>query len=473
MKTGPDRILLLLLLAATPAADLQAFPNPFKRKEEPTVAPGPDQRRNMDFAAGDLMRKAQAEQAAGDNGDALSTYRSVVEKYPLSSHAAAAQFQVGALLEATGKPVKAFDAYQALIDTYRQSPQFGESVKRQFDLAVRARTEDMTSFLGIPKKLDVSEQIEWLQKVIDNAPQGKYAPEAQFEIAKIHEEEESTDAAITAYRKVVDNYPRHPLAADAQTKVGKGYFSKVEGGSRDRENLEKAKAATQDATGLFPGANSSEVDTLKSQVGDAEADKAYETGRFYEKKRNYKAALIYYSDVLRAPGSAHFEEVKERIATMRAADPNLGKTISELQVDTKQLTAQASVDLKSNPGYFGPPAPATASRTLRKPKMRPGDLIPITPLEEPDLPGAPDKLSPTDATLLNPDAGMPAPGTDLTPPEPAPAPGLEMPDLPGETTPAPAPDAPAPATPEETKPAEPATPAAPAEPTPTEGTSKP
>ena len=433
-----------LLVAAGSA---QAFPNPFKRKQ-PESAPAPTELRVAEMDAGDLLRQAQDQDAAGKSSAAASSYKRIVERYPLTSFAPMAQFRLASTYEREGKFSKAFTTYQELVDTYKQSPQFSEAIDRQIAIATQSRTEKLGSFLGIPKKLDRSEQLEMFEKIMGNAPRGRRAAEAQFEIAKIHEEDNAADLAISAYRKVVDDYPSSPFATEAQAKVAKGFVGKVTDGSRDASNLVRASNAADDAAGLFPRTSAPDLSSTRIQVDEIAAGNAWKTGLFYEKKGNYRAALLYFSDVLRSPGSPHFAEAKERISAMSAKDPNLMTSLPAISVSPQDLAVRAAVDLKTKPGYFGPPPPpAKVASVIRKPKLRnSGDQIPITPLEEPDLPtGIGDTLRPDD-TLLNPGTAFPAPGSgDLVPGDTLPGDGVPSlePALPGLDPPA----APAPAAP--------------------------
>lgn len=432
MNRASSRLLLCTFTSAAVLAasgDALAFPNlnPFKKKQ-PTSAPAPTELRAAEIEAGDLLRQAQDQEAAGKEGAAAASYKKVVDRYPLTSFAPMALFRLASAYERDGKFSKAFETYQELVDTYKQSAQFSEAIDRQSAIASQARSEKLGSFLGIPKKLDRSQQLEMFEKVIANAPRGRRAPEAQFEIAKIHEEDNNPDLAIAAYRKVVDDYPASPLAAEAQAKVTKGYLGKVEDGSRDTSNLDKARVAADQAAGLFPDTSMPDLAATRVQVDEISAENAWKTGQFYEKQGNYRAALVYYSDVLRAPGSPHFAEARERINDMTTKDSTLIDSVPAVAVTAKDLAVPATIDLKSKAGYFGPPAPpARVATLLRKPRMRTGsDQIPITPLEEPDLPTGTDRMLRPDDTLLNPGSPAPAPG-DLVPGDALPSPGEPTP----------------------------------------------
>jgi heat-inducible transcriptional repressor len=171
MNRAPTRLLLCSLTSAVivaAAADASAFPNPFKKKQL-TAAPAATELRAAEIEAGDLLRQAQDAEAAGKSGTAASGYKRVVDRYPLTSFAPMAMFRLASTYEREGKFSKAFETYQELVDTYKQSAQFSESIDRQIAIATQSRTEKLGSFLGIPKKLDRSEQIDMFQKVISNA----------------------------------------------------------------------------------------------------------------------------------------------------------------------------------------------------------------------------------------------------------------------------------------------------------------
>jgi tetratricopeptide (TPR) repeat protein len=445
-------VALSVAMMPTPAS---AIPNPFKKKKATVSVPASEELRANEIRAADMYAAAQRDEAGGKRGAAMDAYRKIVEVYPYTSMAPAAQFRIGAGYEAEEKFVRAFEAYQELNDSYRQSPQFSEALERQFRIAMMGRSERISSVFGIKKKLDYEKLVEMLQSVIDNAPQGPNAAEAQMEIAKVYEEEQLADQSITAYKKVADTYPRSPMAAEAAAKVGEGYLEKIRDGSRDMSNVVRAAEATEEAQSLFPTAtipDGTDLSATSDAIGEAAAEASYKTGRFYEKKGNYRAAMIYYADVLKAPGSSHFEEVRDRVNEMSTRDPKILSSAKNLAVNAKELAVPAAVDVKSKPGYFGPPAPVAkvASTKIRKPQMRSGEFMPIIPIEEPDLPNSPPTGTIPDNALLDtgttPTPDMGAPGMtapDLSLPEvpaslePMPAPtGDALPPLPGEAPPA-------------------------------------
>jgi tetratricopeptide (TPR) repeat protein len=422
MKTARVRLFLLTASLCSLLAQNGSHAGLFnwkKKNKAPATVPGGEALRAADMEAAGLMAAAREADAAGKEKSAQEGYKKIVERYPYSSHAPVAQFRIAAALEKDNKFERAFDEYQKLISNYRQTPQFSEALDRQFSIAMMGRSGKTGRTFGFKSRMSADEQIEMFNKIIANAPQGSHAAECQYEIGQVHEEEKERDQAIGAYRKVVSKYPRSPLAVTAQQKISETYMDKVERGSRNAANAELAREATEEAAELF-GDMTPDMSGTVGAIDDAETENAYNTGKFYQKRGKYKAAMIYYADVLKNPGSPYYDEVRDRVNEMTAKDPTVKDSMKDLALNSRNLAVQANADLKGQKNYFGPPGPAVAGNgTGRTPAMR-GDFIPLAPLEQGDLPTTPGTPDPS---LLDPDALPPI------------DPNVPMPEVPGAEPP--------------------------------------
>ena len=421
MRNISARFVLLsgtaLLLQLLPVS---ALPWPFG-KEKVKPAPSAPELQNQEAAATALLNQAEGEFQTGNYAASLRLFKQVVAKYPLTQSAATAQYNVAQSYEQRD-PQKAYEEYQTLVDTYKASKYFAPSIESQFSIAQRARTDKLGSFLGLKKKLGRDDTIKLFNGVVQNAPQGKNAAEAKFEIGKIHEEAEERSEAISAYQDVVDQYAKSPFASQAQTKIAELSFGKVEKGTKDAGAIKESRDAAQQAVSLFPDSATEESRDLLPQIDEKDADSAYGIAKFYEKGKNYKAAIIYYNNVLKFPGGTHFEDAKERVNDLTMHDPTLLDQ-PNVKISNKQLAIRAKADVKGRPDYLGPPAPVDLDKASKSPKMRrgPSEIIPITPIDEPSLPGEKSTEKPDDS-LLKPT--MP----DLTLPPVAPLAEPELPD---------------------------------------------
>ncbi len=417
-----------------------------KKKKKDESAPAGVQRANQESAAERRLRKGQSEEAKGNKNLATDHYRKLVRDFPLTDAAATGQFRLAGLYRLDNKPTKAFEAYQKLINTYRNSPDFAQAVQHQYEIANEAFSGEKVKVLGISTKVSHTKIIEMFQAVIKNAPHSKYAPLSQFQIGKVYEEKGSAPHAVAAYQLVVDTYPDSPQAPEAQYRIGAIRLAQTEGRTYDRATLDQAQEDFETLMTKFPEHSRAGIAEEKISVLDeAQAAKSLQIGKFYQRSGKLKAAAIYYAAILENPESQFAEEARKRLNTIRRADPTIGETHDDLFAAAGNENAPnripAKFDVKSRPDYAGPPAPPRAelNRLLEKPQMRTSeeDVTPI-PMDEPDLPLNEGVEPPTDNTPEEPPLTDDKKASDLlrpgSPPLLPPAPALP------EQDPAPAPE---------------------------------
>lgn len=433
MNNMSVRLVIVSVCLFTTQTPSLAIPWPFGKKA-PKAAPSAPEIQSQESIASAMVARADAALLADKTSAARSLYKEVVSKYPLTASAATAQFNVAKSYEAKD-PQRAYEEYQKLVDTYKSSRYFGSAVDAQFEIAKRARTDKLGSLFGLKKKLGVDDTVKLFSGVVKNAPQGKNSAEAKFEIGLIHEEDNANSEAINAFQDVVDQYPKSPFAAQAQKKIAELSFAKTED-NRDLNVLKTSRDAATQTSSLFPDSSGAEESRdMLPQIDEKVADNAFGIAKFYERTKNYKAAIIYYNNVLKFPGGSHFEEAKERVNELTVRDPTLLDQ-ANVKISSKQLAIRAEADVKSRRDYLGPPRPPDLDKVSKTAKMRTGgggDAIQFTPLsEEPTLPGDKPSGKPDDSLLLKPGA---APELELPPVAPLADPPLPEAPQPKSETP--------------------------------------
>lgn len=413
----------------------------FFKKNDPK-APNAAEKQAQEAAASSMLRDARGAEAAGDNGKASSIYDAILKQYPFTDSAAEAAYSKAIIVRSGGQLQDAFDAFQKLIDKYRQSPRFADAIQQQYEIAEEAKGgKKQRNFLVIPMKLDSTEVIDLYRKVIQNAPFGKFAPLSQFSIAEIHQDKGEKDQAIAAYQGVVDNYPNSPQASEAQFRIGS--ISNVAAKrSQDASNLTTTRDALTTYVATNPGGErAGEAQAMLQQVDAAQAAESLEIGKFYEKQGKTKAAAIYYNEALKFGSAESSEQARQRLSELARTDP--GAMADTKTQAVSDYTVPAAVDLRSRDDYVGPPSPELA-KLSEKPRMRADDGFRPIPLQEPSLPMRPGAAPPAPGSLLPPaDANKPL----LLPVPPAPGaapleiPKPPVPPAPGEAKPSEAPKA--------------------------------
>lgn len=418
---------------------------PFSGKKD-RVVPVDSERESQELAASAMLAQARQAENAGKVSKAQGLYQAIVKRYAFTPSAAEASFHNAVIIRHNGKMDDAFEAFQTFIQSYRDSPHFSEAIEKQYEIAEEAKGgKKQRGLLLISMKMNSSEVIKFYEKIIKNAPFGKYAPLAQFSIAEIQQDLKEKDKAVAAYNKVVENYPHTSQAAEAQFRIGS--ISNIAAQrSEDASNLLAARDALRTYIATNPaGERKQETEMILHQVNTAEANQSLTVAKFYQRVGKTKAAAIYLNEALKFGSPEVSAQARTMLAELAAADPDGVEDAKKGPgQDYTSLTAE---NLKARDDYVGPLAPELA-RLSQKPKMRTGDegFVPI-PLQEPTLPLRPGATTPGAGSLLPPVPETEKPALLPVPPSPS-VPSM-LPRAPGSAVPAP----PVPPVPSTTKPA--------------------
>ncbi len=339
------------------------------------------------------MDKAEAFEREGETLRALNAYRQFLRAYPRSLMAPRAQMKVAELYEQEGEYERAYNEYGKYINKYKRGADFEKAVEAQYEIARLFLDGERIKFLGvriIPATASAREMFEDIVKV---APYSKVAPKAQFGVGLALEKQGKFDKAVNNYEEILVKYPDNPIAADAQYQIGYVYFRQARSGY-DTKASSRARLAFEDFIARYPG--SEKVAQAKENIallsGERTSD-SLKIAQFYDKQKNYKAAVIYYNEVIRlAPESQQSEIAKARIEELRDELGDDQLRIGPEHAETGERAAQrrklaAEVDTVSRPDYVGPDIIVPEEKPASRPRLRtsPEDVGPI-PAVEPPLP---------------------------------------------------------------------------------------
>jgi outer membrane protein assembly factor BamD len=238
--------------------------------------------------------------------------------------------------------------------------------------------------------------------IVKHAPFHQLAPMAQFNVGQALEKQKKVPEAVAAYREVISRYPGDPVAHDAQYQLGYVQFQETRTGSYNEQTRQQAKESFEEYMNRQPKSEKTAQarENIKALTG-AEIKNTMEIAKFYDKTKNYKAAVVYYNEVIRsAPGGAESEHARQRIEKLKAiAGADVLKAGPEKAMSgdmaLARRRAQARVDVASRPDFNGPYIPLPPIADDGRPKMRtPGPIGPITepalpvtdPLQDPSMP---------------------------------------------------------------------------------------
>jgi outer membrane protein assembly factor BamD len=255
--------------------------------------------------------------------------------------------------------------------------------------------------------------------VVRTAPYGKYTARAQFDIGLAREKQGANDAAIQAYQAVVDKFPNEPIAVDAQYQIGYMWFTAAQLGTKDAAAATNAKTAFEDFLFHYPKSEKAAQARANLEILEhKQTANSYKVAKFYDKQKYYRAAVIYYNEVIRQqPGSQESNEAKKRIDQLRAkfGDAALQPALpvgqaSKKKADTHGARTAESGSAKPGPANNEAPLPASESDSSLPP---PASLAPDT-TTAPDPLLAPPGTGTSSNTLPSSDPSA-SPGASASP----------------------------------------------------------
>ena len=267
--------------------------------------------------AKDQLDVAQQAFDSKNYGLALKASRRTVRVWPLSDYAPQAQYLVGRSLEAEKKDEEAFKAYQQLLEKYPKSANYEEVVKRQYEIANRYLAGQWFKLWGyIPFFPNMDKTAGMYEKVIKNGPYSEVAPQAQLSIGTAREKQSDYPKAVKAYEQAADRYhDQKKVAADALFKAALAYNKQAKKAEYDQNVAGQAISTFTDFIALYPeDPRVVEAQKLINSLKSEQARGSFEIAQYYEKRKRWKGAVVYYNEVLvKDPNSKYAEEAKQRI----------------------------------------------------------------------------------------------------------------------------------------------------------------
>jgi outer membrane protein assembly factor BamD len=266
----------------------------------------------------DQLKIAQNLEAKKQYRNAISAYRRVVGRWPLSASAQDARLGEAECLGAIGYHYKAFQQYQELIKKHPNTPHFDTVLRRQFEIGNLFLAGERQKAWGVRLLPSLDRCVEVYEQVVKNGPYSDVAPESQFRIGLAYEKQHDYLAAVHAYEKFLERYPKLPLAEGAQFQIGWEYKKEAARSEYDQNAANQAIAAFTDFLLRYPRSDKVAVaEKYQVELKGEQSRGMFHIGQFYEKNGHYRSALIYYNDVIeKNPESNWAAQAKDKIVKL-------------------------------------------------------------------------------------------------------------------------------------------------------------
>ncbi len=368
-------------------------------KKAKFVAPGEEE---ISGNAAELFQIGQTAEKEGNIKRAIKAYKSLVKRHPKDALAPSALYRSAQLQEQVHNYTPAAEAFLQLVERYPSSPNFEPAIEAQFRIGEIYLNGKKLKVLGIPIASALDRAVTIFANVVRTAPYGKYTARAQFDIGLAREKQGANDAAIQAYQAVVDKFPNEPIAVDAQYQIGYIWFTAAQLGTKDAAAASNAKTGFQDFLFHYPKSEKAaqaraNLDILEHK----QTANSYKVAKFYDKQKYYRAAVIYYNEVIRQqPGSEESNEAKKRIDQLRA---KFGEAALQPALPVAQGGKKKGEAHGARTAGTGSAKPGAANNEAPLPAPETDSSLPPPASLAPDTTTAPEPLLPPPGTSTSSD----------------------------------------------------------------------
>src|SRR5881398_3220962 len=383
-------------------------------KKAKYVPPGEEE---INGNAAEIYQTAQSAEKENNLKRAIKAYKSLVKRHPKDALAPTALFRAAQLQKQTRQYTPAADSYLQLVERYASSAHFDEAIEGQFRVGEIYLNGKKLKVLGIPIASALDRAVTIFANVVRTAPYGRYTARAQFNIGMAREKQGANDAAIQAYQAVVDKFPNEPIAVDAQYQIGYIWFTAAQLGTKDAAAAVNAKTAFEDFLFHYPKSEKAAQARANLEILEhKQTANSYKVAKFYDKQKYYRAAVIYYNEVIRQqPGSEESNQAKKRIDQLRA---KLGDAALQPAIQVSQNAKKKAETHRFGPAGSESAKPGAPNNEAPLPASDGDSSLPPPASLAPDTTTAPEPLAPLPGTGTSSDPSS-APGASAPPEESA------------------------------------------------------
>lgn len=268
-----------------------------------------------------ILLEGRSLEEKGKLGSALRRYKRVYRRYPRSSAAPEAYYHTAQIYLKKNNPVRAFEAFDAIVRAYPNFGRFNELIAEQYKIAYELVKGKKLRFLGIFGLPNRDRGMQFFERIIQNAPRSDYAPLALMNIIETLITKRYDVEAISMLERLITNYPESIVTPDAYLRMAATHEKLVDGPLYDQGSTRESINHYQDFQILYPDSpNVGEAEAGLARMLEIQAQSRIKMADFYYFKRSkYQAARIIYNEAITiAPTSDAAKLAQERLAQLDA-----------------------------------------------------------------------------------------------------------------------------------------------------------
>lgn len=212
------------------------------------------------------------------------------------------QFLRGEINLRQGDYLEAAHQFQQVITNYPDTDLYDAVIEKQYEIGDRfyeLGQKRMEKKWTLFRRRPLKKAIDVYSMVIDNQPFQEAAAEAQYKIGLCHFTRDEYVEAAYEYQRVIEDYASSDWVDDASYGLAMCYYEASLPPDYDQTRSRLAIEAIDEFKARFP--EDERVENLaekRQDMRDKIARQRLMTARFYEKRRRFDAARIYYEAVV-------------------------------------------------------------------------------------------------------------------------------------------------------------------------------
>lgn len=260
--------------------------------------------RNLPRESAELqLEHARGLYEAGQTRRALRETDKFDKFYGDSEFADDNQFLRGEIRLAAGDEFRAAQEFQQVVANYPDTDLFDDVIARQYAIGDQLYEKGqvrLNRWWWFGRERPLRRSAEVYQMVVENQPFTAEAAEAQYKIGLTQQARKNYYEAAFEYRRVIEDYSGSDWVDDASYALAKSYEALALPPDYDQAPSQLTIRAIDDFKARFPGdARADELGAVRDEMRERIASQRLNTARFYERRRDFAAAKLYYQNIVK------------------------------------------------------------------------------------------------------------------------------------------------------------------------------
>jgi len=284
-------ILLCIFICVNEAAAFWVWTPKTEKWINPKYAPKDTPEKQYDYAMSfyehDEYKKAATE------------FEKLINSFEGSSLVPDAGYYGGLSYEKDKDYYRAYLLYNKIISQYPKSKRNPQIIEQMYNVGVLFLNGAKRKIMGLEvlPALTTSQQI--FLSIITHAPYSAFGDDAQFQLGQAYKKMGNYSMAVEAFGDLLKKYAESPLVDRAQYEIAICSLQASKPAAYEQETTEKAIKEFEDFMDESPPDDlKQEAQKTIIELKSRKAKHDYDIAKYYESRREYVSALIYYKSVV-------------------------------------------------------------------------------------------------------------------------------------------------------------------------------